>query len=249
MQTSNNQRQMPPSEEASGEETIRRLYTELALHPGSDFAWGKGIGNARALGYDPTWLDLLPAGVWESSRGSFMTTASARFSLMSPGGRVGQRPGPESNFGRSPLFGQKLNLINESSGIGRYNNLFVAQSYLSSVLASLWSAKCARVGLCIDWSLATPAYDSVPARCAVGLRGCGHRAPWLWPPRHWPRCSIRVGYRQVFPELQHALDRRTRSADICVFLECVAARPQTRLCRLRAGQSHENHLHQNLERV
>ena len=58
---------MPPSDEASREETIRGLYTELALHPGSDFGWGKGIENARALGYDPAWLEHLPAGVWESS--------------------------------------------------------------------------------------------------------------------------------------------------------------------------------------
>src|SRR6266436_5968032 len=76
----------------------------------------------------------------------------------------------------------------------------------------------------------------VSLRCAVGLRRCGCRAPWLWPARHWPRCSICVGYRQVFPELQHALDCRTRSADICIFLECVAARPQTRVCCLRAGR-------------
>jgi len=46
-----------------------------------------------------------------------------------------------------------------------------------------------------------------------------------------PRCSIRVGYRQVFPVLKHTLDRRICSADICIFLECVAARQQTRLCR------------------
>ena len=38
---------MPPSDEASREETIRGLYTELALHPASDFGWGKGIENAR----------------------------------------------------------------------------------------------------------------------------------------------------------------------------------------------------------
>jgi hypothetical protein len=34
-----------------------------------------------------------------------------------------------------------------------------------------------------------------------------------------------------FPVLQHTLDRRICSADICIFLECVAARQQTRLCR------------------
>ena len=106
---------------------------------------------------------------------------------------------------------------------------------LSSVLASLWGGTwCARVGLRVDGSLATSAYDSVPARCAVGLCGCGYCAPWLWSASHGSRCSIRVGYRQVFPELQHALVRRTCSADICIFLECVAARQQTRLCRMRA---------------
>src|SRR5260370_7595531 len=126
----------------------------------------------------------------------------------------------------------RSNPATASTRAARSLSFFVAQSYLSSVLASLWSgARCARVGLCVDWSLATPAYDSVAARCAVELRGGGYRAPWLWPARHWPRCSICVGYRQVFPELQHALDRRTGSADFCIFLECLAARPQTRLCR------------------
>ena len=67
MQTSDNQRRMPPSDKELGEQTIRGLYTELALHPTSDFAWAKGIENARALGYDPAWLEHLPAGVWESS--------------------------------------------------------------------------------------------------------------------------------------------------------------------------------------
>ena len=67
MQTSDNQSHMPPSNEASREETICGLCTELALHPTSDFTWGKGIENARALGYDPAWLEHLPADVWESS--------------------------------------------------------------------------------------------------------------------------------------------------------------------------------------
>ena len=128
-------------------------------------------------------------------------------------------------------------------------SFFVAQSYLSSVLASLWNgARCVRVGLRVDWSLATPAYDSVPARCAVGLRGCGYRAPWLWPARHWPRCSIRVDYRQVFPELEHALDRRTRSLIFASFWNAWR-RDRKRACAACArAESHENHLHRNLER-
>ena len=58
---------MPTSDEPSREETICRLYTELALHPAGDFGWGKGVENARALGYNPAWLERLPAAVWESS--------------------------------------------------------------------------------------------------------------------------------------------------------------------------------------
>jgi arsenite methyltransferase len=65
MQTSDNQHS--PSDEPSREETIRGLYTELALHPDGDFGWGKGIENVRALGYNPAWLERLPAIVWESS--------------------------------------------------------------------------------------------------------------------------------------------------------------------------------------
>jgi arsenite methyltransferase len=67
MQSSDNQHWMPPSDEPSREETICRLYTELALYPAGDFGWGKGIENARALGYNPEWLERLPAAVWESS--------------------------------------------------------------------------------------------------------------------------------------------------------------------------------------
>lgn len=131
----------------------------------------------------------------------------------------------------------RSNPATASTRATRSPSFFAAQSYLSSVLASLWgSTRCARVGLRVDWSLATSAYYNIAARCAVGLRGCGYRPPWLWPPRHRHRCSIRVGCRQVFPELQHSLDRRTCSADICIFLECVAARPPSRLCRLRAGR-------------
>jgi SAM-dependent methyltransferase len=41
-------------------EGILALYTELALHPGKDFGWGKGRENARRLGYDARWLDAVP---------------------------------------------------------------------------------------------------------------------------------------------------------------------------------------------
>lgn len=48
-------------------EGILALYTELALHPGKDFGWGKGRENARRLGYDARWLDAVPEAVWESA--------------------------------------------------------------------------------------------------------------------------------------------------------------------------------------
>lgn len=48
-------------------EGIMALYTELALHPGKDFGWGKGRENARRLGYDARWLDAVPEAVWESA--------------------------------------------------------------------------------------------------------------------------------------------------------------------------------------
>ncbi|MGA7393175.1 MAG: methyltransferase domain-containing protein [Terrimicrobiaceae bacterium] len=48
-------------------EQIRGLYSDLALHPEKDFGWGKGVNNARALGYDPAWLERLPLAVWKSS--------------------------------------------------------------------------------------------------------------------------------------------------------------------------------------
>lgn len=48
-------------------EQVRSLYTELAQCPAKDFGWGKGKENARALGYDSAWLEILPAAVWESS--------------------------------------------------------------------------------------------------------------------------------------------------------------------------------------
>ena len=43
------------------------LYARLANEPASDFGWGKGRENARALGYAEEWLDHLPECVWESS--------------------------------------------------------------------------------------------------------------------------------------------------------------------------------------
>lgn len=46
---------------------IRDLYTDLAHHPERDFGWGKGADNARRLGYDEAWLQLLPSVVWESA--------------------------------------------------------------------------------------------------------------------------------------------------------------------------------------
>jgi arsenite methyltransferase len=48
-------------------EQVREVYTSLALHPEKEFGWNKGRGNARALGYDERWLELLPAAVWESA--------------------------------------------------------------------------------------------------------------------------------------------------------------------------------------
>ncbi len=51
----------------SPEQQVRALYTELALHPEKEFGWGRGVDNARALGYDSAWLARLPAAVWESS--------------------------------------------------------------------------------------------------------------------------------------------------------------------------------------
>jgi ubiquinone/menaquinone biosynthesis C-methylase UbiE len=51
----------------SPEHQVRTLYTELALNWHKDFGWGKGKGNARALGYDPAWLARLPEAVWESA--------------------------------------------------------------------------------------------------------------------------------------------------------------------------------------
>ena len=79
MQTSDNQSRMPPSNEASREETIRGLYTELALHPTSDFAWGKGIENARALGYTRHGWSTCPLTYGNPRRRSAIPLALDRF--------------------------------------------------------------------------------------------------------------------------------------------------------------------------
>jgi arsenite methyltransferase len=54
-----------PAGDSAGQ--VRDLYTRLALHPERDFGWGKGRQNARHLGYDPAWLERLPASIWESA--------------------------------------------------------------------------------------------------------------------------------------------------------------------------------------
>jgi hypothetical protein len=46
---------------------MQELYTKLALDPGEGFPWGTGRENARALGYNERWLELLPVPVWESA--------------------------------------------------------------------------------------------------------------------------------------------------------------------------------------
>ncbi len=56
----------PNGNERSQKEQIRLLYTALALNPEKEFGWGRGIENARALGYGENWLGKLPAAVWES---------------------------------------------------------------------------------------------------------------------------------------------------------------------------------------
>jgi arsenite methyltransferase len=56
-----------PSAAISVEHEIRTLYTDLAQHPAKDFGWGKGKENARALGYEATWLEQFPDAVWESA--------------------------------------------------------------------------------------------------------------------------------------------------------------------------------------
>ena len=49
------------------EAQIKRLYSQLALHPEHEFGWKKGKDNAKNLGYDERMLDQIPDVVWESS--------------------------------------------------------------------------------------------------------------------------------------------------------------------------------------
>lgn len=58
---------VPDGSVATAAESIRALYSELALYPRQEFGWGKGKENARRLGYDARWLDTLPEPVWESA--------------------------------------------------------------------------------------------------------------------------------------------------------------------------------------
>lgn len=51
----------------SPEDQVRKLYSQLALHPEQDFGWRKGKENARNLGYDQRMLDQIPDIVWESA--------------------------------------------------------------------------------------------------------------------------------------------------------------------------------------
>ncbi len=56
-----------PQDQKVTHEQLLELYTRLATTPESDFGWGKGKDNARTLGYDGKWLDILPDQVWESA--------------------------------------------------------------------------------------------------------------------------------------------------------------------------------------
>jgi len=51
----------------SAEDQVRKLYSQLALHPEQDFGWMKGKENAKNLGYDQRMLDQIPDVVWEST--------------------------------------------------------------------------------------------------------------------------------------------------------------------------------------
>jgi len=51
----------------SPEDQVRKLYSQLALHPEQDFGWMKGKENAKNLGYDQRMVDQVPDVVWESS--------------------------------------------------------------------------------------------------------------------------------------------------------------------------------------
>ena len=46
---------------------LLELYSRLANEPATEFGWGKGKENARALGYSEKWLDRLSDKVWESA--------------------------------------------------------------------------------------------------------------------------------------------------------------------------------------
>jgi len=48
-------------------DAIQSLYTDLAQHPEKAFGWAKGKENARQLGYDARWLEILPNVLWESA--------------------------------------------------------------------------------------------------------------------------------------------------------------------------------------
>lgn len=56
-----------PLEESKVCQQVVALYTELALNARKNFGWGRGKENARALGYDPAWLERLPNAVWVSA--------------------------------------------------------------------------------------------------------------------------------------------------------------------------------------
>jgi len=49
----------------SPEDQVRKLYSQLALHPEQDFGWRKGKENAKNLGYCQNMLDKIPDVVWE----------------------------------------------------------------------------------------------------------------------------------------------------------------------------------------
>ena len=74
----------PNARDQSLEQQVRTLYTELALNWQRDFGWGKGKDNARALGYDPAWLERLPEVVWESAAAVGTPSPSVLFAPAKP---------------------------------------------------------------------------------------------------------------------------------------------------------------------
>ncbi|PHS56917.1 MAG: methyltransferase type 11 [Sulfurimonas sp.] len=44
---------------------IIELYSQLAEQPNKDFAWDKGISNAKAHGYLDEWFKILPPEIWD----------------------------------------------------------------------------------------------------------------------------------------------------------------------------------------